>query len=85
MTKNAKLQRSVIETSADGEEGLEWTGDLARHNEGSSRLQFCRAGKYILGGLLLKNWSCIRKAGIEGKLPARGRSAHQIRTKILLQ
>lgn len=62
MPKNAKLQRSVIETSADGEEGLEWTGDLARHNEGSSRLQFCRAGKYILGGLLLKKWSRIRKA-----------------------
>ncbi len=45
MTKNAKLQRSVIETSADGEEGLEWTRDLERHNESSSRLQFCCAGK----------------------------------------
>lgn len=45
MTKNAKLQRSVIETSADGEEGLEWPGDLERHNESSSRLQFCCAGK----------------------------------------
>ena len=44
MPKNAKLQRSVIETSADGEEGLEWTGDLARHNEGSSRLQFWMLG-----------------------------------------
>ena len=45
MTKNAKLQRSVIEISADGEEGLEWTGDLEQHNESSSRLQFCCAGK----------------------------------------
>ena len=62
MPKNAKLQRSVIETSSDGEEGLEWTGDLERHNESSSRLQFCCAGKYIFGGILLKNWSRIRKA-----------------------
>jgi len=64
MTKNANLQRSVIETSADGEEGLEWTGDLERHSpkklvahkEGGIEGKY--AGTWMLGAPKYGRKSC---------------------------